>query len=249
MPFPSEEEVERLLALPPPLPSPLISLSPPSAEERSQWALDLRCYKVVLKSCSRWKEAGIFRNPNLMNDFVVYEVGFYSRISTASWMFVLPRNFSTAGFMLVLLPWEVSTARLFVNAANVYQSLEALDLGFNTEVVDESGNEDGSKDVIGIVIGIGDVVQVNSNLFKSFEEQLSLKMLNTIAVHNALFVTNIYIKKAILVLVQGTKNARIMMHLNLKLKCSLPKYVLLAPMYLCKEQERRWWVPSMKWNQ
>ncbi|GJY06954.1 hypothetical protein Tco_0374008 [Tanacetum coccineum] len=31
MPFPSEEEVERLLALPPP-PSPLISLSPPSAE-------------------------------------------------------------------------------------------------------------------------------------------------------------------------------------------------------------------------
>ncbi|GKE87234.1 hypothetical protein Tco_1564709, partial [Tanacetum coccineum] len=32
-PFPSEEEVERLLALPPP-PSPLISLSPPSAEER-----------------------------------------------------------------------------------------------------------------------------------------------------------------------------------------------------------------------
>ncbi|GKD28602.1 hypothetical protein Tco_1239380, partial [Tanacetum coccineum] len=34
MPFPSEEEVERLLALPPPTPSPLISLSPPSAEER-----------------------------------------------------------------------------------------------------------------------------------------------------------------------------------------------------------------------
>ncbi|GKE23670.1 hypothetical protein Tco_1435182, partial [Tanacetum coccineum] len=33
MHFPSEEEVERLLALPPP-PSPLISLSPPSAEER-----------------------------------------------------------------------------------------------------------------------------------------------------------------------------------------------------------------------
>ncbi|GJV01586.1 hypothetical protein Tco_1335155 [Tanacetum coccineum] len=33
MPFPSEEEVERLLALPPPPPSPLISLSPPSAEE------------------------------------------------------------------------------------------------------------------------------------------------------------------------------------------------------------------------
>ncbi|GJW22288.1 hypothetical protein Tco_0032910 [Tanacetum coccineum] len=32
VPFPSEEEVERLLALPPP-PSPLISLSPPSAEE------------------------------------------------------------------------------------------------------------------------------------------------------------------------------------------------------------------------
>ncbi|GJW87834.1 hypothetical protein Tco_0163174 [Tanacetum coccineum] len=32
MPFPSEEEVERLLALPPPPPSPLISLSPPSAE-------------------------------------------------------------------------------------------------------------------------------------------------------------------------------------------------------------------------
>ncbi|GKE80911.1 hypothetical protein Tco_1550911 [Tanacetum coccineum] len=33
--FPSEEEVERLLALPPPPPpSPLISLSPPSAEER-----------------------------------------------------------------------------------------------------------------------------------------------------------------------------------------------------------------------
>ncbi|GKE32744.1 hypothetical protein Tco_1452066 [Tanacetum coccineum] len=34
MPFPSEEEVERLLALLPPPPSPLISLSPPSAEER-----------------------------------------------------------------------------------------------------------------------------------------------------------------------------------------------------------------------
>ncbi|GKB76622.1 hypothetical protein Tco_0943517 [Tanacetum coccineum] len=34
MPFSSKEEVERLLALPPPLPSPLISLSPPSAEER-----------------------------------------------------------------------------------------------------------------------------------------------------------------------------------------------------------------------
>ncbi|GJR02738.1 hypothetical protein Tco_0525722 [Tanacetum coccineum] len=34
MPFLSEEEVERLLALPPPPPSPLISLSPPSAEER-----------------------------------------------------------------------------------------------------------------------------------------------------------------------------------------------------------------------
>ncbi|GKC98752.1 hypothetical protein Tco_1169027, partial [Tanacetum coccineum] len=34
MPFPSEDEVERLLALPPPPPSPLISLSPPSAEER-----------------------------------------------------------------------------------------------------------------------------------------------------------------------------------------------------------------------
>ncbi|GKD22263.1 hypothetical protein Tco_1223966, partial [Tanacetum coccineum] len=34
MPFPSEEGVERLLALPPPPPSPLISLSPPSAEER-----------------------------------------------------------------------------------------------------------------------------------------------------------------------------------------------------------------------
>ncbi|GJV62228.1 putative reverse transcriptase domain-containing protein [Tanacetum coccineum] len=33
MPFPSEEEVERLLALPPPPPSLLISLSPPSAEE------------------------------------------------------------------------------------------------------------------------------------------------------------------------------------------------------------------------
>ncbi|GKE15832.1 hypothetical protein Tco_1423409 [Tanacetum coccineum] len=33
MPFPSENEVERLLALPPP-PSPLISLSPPSIEER-----------------------------------------------------------------------------------------------------------------------------------------------------------------------------------------------------------------------
>ncbi|GJS30182.1 hypothetical protein Tco_0490802 [Tanacetum coccineum] len=46
-----------------------------------------------------------------------------------------------------------------------------------TKIEDESGNEDGSKDVIGIVIGIGDVVQVNSNLFKSFEEQLSLKML------------------------------------------------------------------------
>ncbi|GKB51531.1 hypothetical protein Tco_0902284 [Tanacetum coccineum] len=34
MPFPSEEEVERLLALPPPQPSLLISLSPPSVEER-----------------------------------------------------------------------------------------------------------------------------------------------------------------------------------------------------------------------
>ncbi|GKE38319.1 hypothetical protein Tco_1461724, partial [Tanacetum coccineum] len=34
MPFPSDEEVKRLLALPPPPPSPLISLSPPSAEER-----------------------------------------------------------------------------------------------------------------------------------------------------------------------------------------------------------------------
>ncbi|GJY87903.1 hypothetical protein Tco_0502531 [Tanacetum coccineum] len=34
MPFPSEEEVKRLLALPSPPPSPLISLSPPSAEER-----------------------------------------------------------------------------------------------------------------------------------------------------------------------------------------------------------------------
>ncbi|GJT73342.1 hypothetical protein Tco_1032628 [Tanacetum coccineum] len=34
MPFPSEEEVERLLALPPPLPSPLISLLPPSLEKR-----------------------------------------------------------------------------------------------------------------------------------------------------------------------------------------------------------------------
>ncbi|GKB92222.1 hypothetical protein Tco_0964494 [Tanacetum coccineum] len=34
MPFPSEEEVERLLALPPPPPLPLISVSPPSAEER-----------------------------------------------------------------------------------------------------------------------------------------------------------------------------------------------------------------------
>ncbi|GJV78937.1 hypothetical protein Tco_1514807 [Tanacetum coccineum] len=33
MPFPSEAEVERLLALPTPPPSPLISLSPPSAEE------------------------------------------------------------------------------------------------------------------------------------------------------------------------------------------------------------------------
>ncbi|GJX68564.1 hypothetical protein Tco_0304291 [Tanacetum coccineum] len=33
MHFPSEEEVERLLALPPPPPSPLIPLSPPSAEE------------------------------------------------------------------------------------------------------------------------------------------------------------------------------------------------------------------------
>ncbi|GKG08358.1 hypothetical protein Tco_0334190, partial [Tanacetum coccineum] len=33
MPFPSKEEVKRLLALPPP-PSPLISLSPPFAEER-----------------------------------------------------------------------------------------------------------------------------------------------------------------------------------------------------------------------
>ncbi|GKD33824.1 hypothetical protein Tco_1249333, partial [Tanacetum coccineum] len=36
MPFPSEEEVERLLALPP---SPLISLSPPSTEERLAWCL------------------------------------------------------------------------------------------------------------------------------------------------------------------------------------------------------------------
>ncbi|GKD82521.1 hypothetical protein Tco_1349360, partial [Tanacetum coccineum] len=34
MPFPSEEGVERLLALPQPPPSPLISLSPPSVEER-----------------------------------------------------------------------------------------------------------------------------------------------------------------------------------------------------------------------
>ncbi|GJX57352.1 hypothetical protein Tco_0287249 [Tanacetum coccineum] len=34
MPFPSEEEVEGLLALPPPPPLPLISLSPPSVEER-----------------------------------------------------------------------------------------------------------------------------------------------------------------------------------------------------------------------
>nr|GEY04329.1 hypothetical protein [Tanacetum cinerariifolium] len=34
MPFPSEEKVERLLTLPTPLPSPLMSLSPPSAEER-----------------------------------------------------------------------------------------------------------------------------------------------------------------------------------------------------------------------
>ncbi|GJZ86623.1 hypothetical protein Tco_0658233 [Tanacetum coccineum] len=34
MPFPSEEKVERLLALPPPPPSPLISLSPPFAKER-----------------------------------------------------------------------------------------------------------------------------------------------------------------------------------------------------------------------
>ncbi|GKE05113.1 hypothetical protein Tco_1397131 [Tanacetum coccineum] len=34
MPFPSEDEVERLLALPPPPPSLLISLLPPSAEER-----------------------------------------------------------------------------------------------------------------------------------------------------------------------------------------------------------------------
>ncbi|GJY33183.1 hypothetical protein Tco_0417652 [Tanacetum coccineum] len=34
MPFPSEEEVKRLLALSPPPPSPFISLSPPSAEER-----------------------------------------------------------------------------------------------------------------------------------------------------------------------------------------------------------------------
>ncbi|GKA46075.1 hypothetical protein Tco_0738871 [Tanacetum coccineum] len=34
IPFPSKEEVERLLSLPPPPPSPLISLSPPSTEER-----------------------------------------------------------------------------------------------------------------------------------------------------------------------------------------------------------------------
>ncbi|GJT52017.1 hypothetical protein Tco_0978174 [Tanacetum coccineum] len=41
-------------------------------------------------------------------------------VCTASWMFVLQGSFSTAGFMLVLLPWEVSNARLFVNAANVF---------------------------------------------------------------------------------------------------------------------------------
>ncbi|GJW72892.1 hypothetical protein Tco_0132262 [Tanacetum coccineum] len=52
-----------------------------------------------------------------------------------------------------------------------------IDLRLGGNIEDESGNEDGSKDVIGIVIGIGDVVQVNSNLFKSFKEQLSLKML------------------------------------------------------------------------
>ncbi|GKC68287.1 hypothetical protein Tco_1100885 [Tanacetum coccineum] len=34
MPFPSEEEVERLLTLPPLPPLPLISLSPPSIEKR-----------------------------------------------------------------------------------------------------------------------------------------------------------------------------------------------------------------------
>ncbi|GJT08684.1 hypothetical protein Tco_0843146 [Tanacetum coccineum] len=39
VPFPSEEEVERLLALPPTPPSSLISLSPPSAEERLDMCL------------------------------------------------------------------------------------------------------------------------------------------------------------------------------------------------------------------
>ncbi|GKF24095.1 hypothetical protein Tco_0076417 [Tanacetum coccineum] len=37
--LPPEEEVERLLALPTPPPSPLISLSPPTAEERLAWCL------------------------------------------------------------------------------------------------------------------------------------------------------------------------------------------------------------------
>ncbi|GKE84504.1 hypothetical protein Tco_1558246 [Tanacetum coccineum] len=40
MPFPSEAEVERILALPTPPPSPLISLSPPSVEERLARCLD-----------------------------------------------------------------------------------------------------------------------------------------------------------------------------------------------------------------
>ncbi|GKD26392.1 putative reverse transcriptase domain-containing protein [Tanacetum coccineum] len=52
MPFPSKEEVERLLALPPPPPSPLISLSPPSAEER------LARYEVGESSIAAPKPAG-----------------------------------------------------------------------------------------------------------------------------------------------------------------------------------------------
>ncbi|GKG49740.1 hypothetical protein Tco_0518514, partial [Tanacetum coccineum] len=40
----SEEEVERFLALPSPPPSPLISLSPPSAEERLARCLGLHLH-------------------------------------------------------------------------------------------------------------------------------------------------------------------------------------------------------------
>ncbi|GJV53790.1 retrotransposon protein, putative, ty3-gypsy subclass [Tanacetum coccineum] len=83
-------------------------------------------------------------------------------------------------------------------------------------------------DVIGIVIGIGDVVHVNSNLSRKFRRTVVIQDVEgtnstahsgtpyTLAVHNALF---------------GTKDVRIMMRLNLKLKCSLLKYVLLAPLH------------------